>query len=83
MWEASAQQGQGSAIVGGWGGALEVTRLLLLLSCFSCVRLCATPWLQPTRLLRPWDFPDKSTGVGCHCLLWRKAAWLQISDAVV
>ena len=91
--------------------------LLLLLSRFSCVRLCATPemaahqdppslgfsrqehwsglpfpspmhesekwkwshsvvsdsyWprgLQPTRLLRPWDFPDKSTGVGCHCLL--------------
>ena len=26
--------------------------------------------LQPTRLLRPWDFPSKSTGVGCHCLLW-------------
>ena len=25
--------------------------------------------LQPTRLLHPWDFPDKSTGVGCHCLL--------------
>ena len=24
---------------------------------------------QPTRLLRPWDFPGKSTGVGCHCLL--------------
>ena len=24
--------------------------------------------LQPTRLLRPWDFPGKSTGVGCHCL---------------
>ena len=23
--------------------------------------------LQPTRLLRPWDFPSKSTGVGCHC----------------
>ena len=22
--------------------------------------------LQPTRLLRPWDFPGKSTGVGCH-----------------
>ena len=91
--------------------------LLLLLSCFSHVRLCATPemaahqappslgfsrqkhwsglpfpspvhesetwkWsrsvvsdssqppgLQPTRLLRPWDFPGKSTGVGCHCLL--------------
>ena len=25
--------------------------------------------LQPTRLLSPWDFPGKSTGVGCHCLL--------------
>ena len=91
--------------------------LLLLLSRFSRVRLCATPetaahqappslgfsrqehwsglpfpspmhesekwkWsrsvvsdssrphgLQPTRLLYPWDFPGKSTGVGCHCLL--------------
>ena len=77
--------------------------VLLLLSRFSCVRLCATlslgfsrqehewvaiafsnawKWsrsvmsdssrpygLQPTRLLHPWDFPGKSTGVGCHCLL--------------
>ena len=91
--------------------------MLLLLSRFSRVRLCATPktaahqappslgvskkehwsglpfpspmhesekWkgsrsvvsnssrphgLQATRLLRPWDFPGKSTGVGCHCLL--------------
>ena len=25
--------------------------------------------LQPTGLLRPWDFPGKSAGVGCHCLL--------------
>ena len=25
--------------------------------------------LQPTRLLRPWDFPGNSTGVGCRCLL--------------
>ena len=25
--------------------------------------------LQPTRVLCPWDFPGKSTGVGCHCLL--------------
>ena len=24
---------------------------------------------QPTRLPRPWDSPDKNTGVGCHCLL--------------
>ena len=101
--------------------------LLLLLSRFSRVRLCATPktaahqappslgfsrqehwsgwpfhspmhesekwkWsrsvvsdsqrpeaLQPTRLLRPWDFPGKSTGVGCHCLLW----WNSLDNNIV
>ena len=81
--------------------------MLLLLSHFSRVRLCATSslgfsrqehwsglpfpspmhkskkwkWslsvlsdssrphgLQPIRLLHPWGFPGKSTGVGCHCL---------------
>ena len=26
--------------------------------------------LQPTRLLRSWDFPGKSTGVGCHFLIY-------------
>ena len=40
--------------------------------------------LQPTRLLRPWDFPGQSTGVGCHCLLHYllvsvcKCAWLSV-----
>ena len=24
---------------------------------------------QLSRLLLPWDSPDRSTGVGCHCLL--------------
>ena len=43
--------------------------LLLLLSHFSRVRLCATPRRQPTRLLCPWDSPGKNTGVGCHFLL--------------
>ena len=43
--------------------------LLLLLSRFSRVWLCATPRWQPTRLLRPWDSPGKNTGVGCHFLL--------------
>ena len=47
----------------------ECMLLLLLLSRFSCVRLLATHGLQPTRVLRPWDFPGKSTGVGCHFLL--------------
>ena len=35
----------------------------------SRVRLYWPHGLQPTRLLRPWDFLGKSTGVGCHCLL--------------
>ena len=26
--------------------------------------------LQLTKLLCPWDFLGKRTGVGCHCLLW-------------
>ena len=35
----------------------------------SRVWLLATHGLQPTRLLYPWGFPGKSTGVGFHCLL--------------
>ena len=35
----------------------------------SHVWLLVTHGLQPTRLRRPGDFPAKSTGVGCHCLL--------------
>ena len=45
--------------------------LLLRLSRFSRVRLCATRphrW-QHTRLCCPWDSPGKITGVGCHFLL--------------
>ena len=105
----------------GWHSAeFQLLLLLLLLSRFSRVWLCATPqtaahqappslgfsrqehwsglsfpspihesekwkWsnsvvydssrlhgLQPTRLPCPWDFPGKSTGVGCHCLLQHK-----------
>ena len=53
--------------------------LLLLLSCFSPVRLCATPQMAPVTLCdptdgthqagHPWDSPGKNTGVGCHFLL--------------
>ena len=48
----------------------------------SHVWLLVTSWTAAPRLLRPWDFPDKSTGVGCHCLLQRKASkkkqfWIQ------
>ena len=46
----------------------QYSMLLLLLSRFSHVRICATPW-QPSRLPCPWDSPGKNTGVGCHFLL--------------
>ena len=35
----------------------------------SHVWLFVTPWTVATRLLCPWDFPGKNTGVGCHFLL--------------
>ena len=36
----------------------------------SRARLFVTPWsIACTKLLRPWDFPGKSTGLGCHFLL--------------
>ena len=40
--------------------------LLLLLSRFSHVQLCATPQMGAHCL---WDSPSKNTGVGCHFLL--------------
>ena len=43
--------------------------LLLLLSCFSRVRLCATPQTAAHQVPHPWDSPGKNTGVGCHFLL--------------
>ena len=36
----------------------------------NSVRPVATPWtIQPTRLLCPWNFSGKNTGVGCRFLL--------------
>ena len=38
----------------------------------SCSVLLDSLWphrLKPTRLLSPWGFPGKNTGVGCHFLL--------------
>ena len=37
--------------------------------------------LQPTRLLCPWDFPGKSTGVGRHCLLLHIYIYLLFSHS--
>ena len=47
--------------------AMKERKIVKLL---SRVQLFATPWtVACTRLLRPWDFLGKSTGVGCHFLL--------------
>ena len=35
----------------------------------SCVWLIATPWTAAYQAPPSMDFPGKSTGVGCHCLL--------------
>ena len=43
--------------------------MLLLLSRFSRIRLCATPRPEAPEAPRPWDSPGKNTGVGCHVLL--------------
>ena len=33
------------------------------------LRFFVTHGLEPARLLCPWDFSGKNTGVGCHFLL--------------
>ena len=43
--------------------------LLLLLSHFSRVWLCVTPYMAAHRLPRSWDSLGKNTRVGCHFLL--------------
>ena len=45
-------------------------KVKLKVKSLSRVRLFATPWtVTCTRLLCPWDFLGKNTGVGCHFLL--------------
>ena len=57
------------------------TNLLLLLLVASVMSdSVRSHGLQATRLLHPWDFPGKSTGVGCQCLL---ISWLQSPSAVI
>ena len=38
----------------------------------SPVRLLVTPWTAAYRAPPSMGFSGKSTGVGCHCLLWRE-----------
>ena len=55
-------------------GSLEARTLEWVAISFSkaCkwkVKVKSLSRVQLTRLLHPWDFPGKSPGVGCHCLL--------------
>ena len=43
-------------------------RACLSAQLLSHVRLFASPWTEPARLLCAWDFPGKNTAVGCHFL---------------
>ena len=48
----------------------QVFLIVWVVQSLGRVQLFVTPWMQPTRVLCPWDFPDKNTGVGCHFLLY-------------
>ena len=46
--------------------------MVVIVCVFSCLVVSnslQSQGLYPTRLLCPWDYPSKSTGVGCHFLL--------------
>ena len=51
----------------------------------SRVRLFVTPWTvayqASTRLLRPWDFPGKNTGVGRHFLLQESESESEVTQS--
>ena len=45
--------------------------VVVVVESLSRVRLFAAPWTVAYQVPHPWDFPGKSTGVGCHFLLQR------------
>ena len=49
---------------------MNIRDFCVLASCCCLIaKSCLIHGLQSTRLLGPWDFPGKNTGVGCHFLL--------------
>ena len=48
---------------------VSAVRVVIMLQSLSHVRPFVTPWTIAARLLCPWDFLGKNTGVGCHFLL--------------
>ena len=63
--------GRGGGPSAGSGEGTEVVNCsyMCMLSFFSRVQLCVTPWTVAPRPLCPWNSPDKNTGVGCHARL--------------
>ena len=60
-----------------WGQSVPLSVTLIFL--WEAARLAWAPWVhaqscstlcncRDCRLICPWDFPDKNTGVGCHFL---------------
>ena len=70
-WEMETNPFSLGQLWGGWeeAGLPLSTLLLLLLSRFSSVRLCATPETAAHQAPPSLDSPGKNTGVGCHFLL--------------
>ena len=60
---------QGSLVCPVHGVPKSRTQHFLCLHAQSCPALCDSCGLQPARLLCPWDFQYKKTGLGCHFLL--------------
>jgi len=52
-----------------WEAVYHICTHAGMLSPFSHVRLCATPWTAAHQALLSWNSLGKNTGVGCHFLL--------------
>ena len=52
-----------------WEAGLQNWTIVYAVQLLSDVQLFVTPWTVAPRLLCPWDFPGKNTGVGCHALV--------------
>ena len=62
FWDPSSQDTSYSSFL----QSLRPSRVCLVTQSYPTLQLHG---LQPSRLLCPWESPDKNTGVGCHALL--------------
>ena len=76
LWKCSGVAYKGRHTL--WETALSVP----VLRCLGCAQCLQPSGLHPARLLCPWDFPGKDTGVGCHAFLQR-SCWTLLNLAVI